>query len=149
MFKAFLGSRSNTVEPSHPFLQGPLGESWMHNGTKSPGPLKESWTHGGINPGIKELILEEFERFRDMILDIAFVLAATREKESFATVCDLLSSFLSLGASHSARGAYCHGALEYVFDPSIKNGGDEAEILNQLFFHEASFIDENGVKKVF
>ncbi|KAK9167143.1 hypothetical protein Scep_002334 [Stephania cephalantha] len=49
MLKGLLGCRSNTVEPSHPFLQGPLGESWMHDGTKSPGPLEEPWRHGGIN----------------------------------------------------------------------------------------------------
>ncbi|KAK9101166.1 hypothetical protein Scep_024596 [Stephania cephalantha] len=48
MLKGLLGSRSNTVEPSHLFLQGPLEESWMHDGTKSPRPLEESWTHGGI-----------------------------------------------------------------------------------------------------
>ncbi|KAK9101340.1 hypothetical protein Scep_024770 [Stephania cephalantha] len=48
MLKGLLGSRSNTVEPSHPFLQGPLGESWKHDGTKSPRPLEELWTHGGI-----------------------------------------------------------------------------------------------------
>ncbi|KAK9101108.1 hypothetical protein Scep_024538 [Stephania cephalantha] len=29
------------MEPSHPFLQGPFGESWMHDGTKSPGPFEE------------------------------------------------------------------------------------------------------------
>ncbi|KAK9119427.1 hypothetical protein Scep_017520 [Stephania cephalantha] len=48
MLKGLLGNRSNTVEPSHPFLQGPLGESWMYDGTKSSGPLEEPWTHGGI-----------------------------------------------------------------------------------------------------
>ncbi|KAK9140094.1 hypothetical protein Scep_009775 [Stephania cephalantha] len=48
MLKGLLGSRSNTVEPSHPFLQRPLGESWMHEGTKSPRHFEEPWTHGGI-----------------------------------------------------------------------------------------------------
>ncbi|KAK9112190.1 hypothetical protein Scep_019709 [Stephania cephalantha] len=41
MFKGLLGSHSNTVELSHPFLQGPLGELWMHDATMSPGPLEE------------------------------------------------------------------------------------------------------------
>ncbi|KAK9089268.1 hypothetical protein Scep_028350 [Stephania cephalantha] len=41
MLRGLLGSRSNMVDPSHPSLQGPLGESWTHDGTKSPGPLEE------------------------------------------------------------------------------------------------------------
>ncbi|KAK9140271.1 hypothetical protein Scep_009952 [Stephania cephalantha] len=48
MIKGLLGSRNNAVEPSHPFLQGPFEESWLHDGTKSPRSLEESWTHGGI-----------------------------------------------------------------------------------------------------
>ncbi|KAK9149123.1 hypothetical protein Scep_007880 [Stephania cephalantha] len=48
MSKGLLGSRNNTVQPSHPFLQGLLGESWMRDGTKSPGHFEEPLTHGGI-----------------------------------------------------------------------------------------------------
>ncbi|KAK9158442.1 hypothetical protein Scep_005016 [Stephania cephalantha] len=65
MLKGLLGSRSNTVEPSHPFLQGPLGESWMHDGTKSPGPLEEPWTHGGINKVEYRERVKRVMRFRN------------------------------------------------------------------------------------
>ncbi|KAK9131435.1 hypothetical protein Sjap_011922 [Stephania japonica] len=35
------------MEPSH-LLQGPFGELWMHDETKSPGPLEEPWKYCGI-----------------------------------------------------------------------------------------------------
>ncbi|KAK9118261.1 hypothetical protein Scep_016354 [Stephania cephalantha] len=41
--KGLLGCHNNAVESSHPFQQGPLRESWMHDETKSPGLLR---SHG-------------------------------------------------------------------------------------------------------